>query len=81
MGLQEEMWLAEMKVEADAALVDGHRKEEMFQVDCIMLLQDRLGHSVTRFGIVTNHDSYLEDLWRRQEKRAAPSRPIMMKTL
>ena len=76
-----ETWLVEMKVEADAALMDGHRKEEKFQVVWMMFSQDRLGHSVTRFGIFTPHDSAFEYCWRRQEKRAAPSRPIMMKTL
>ena len=70
-----------MKLEADAALVDGCRKEDTFQVGWMMLLQDRLGHYVTRFGIFTPHDLALEDLWHQQEKRAAPSRPIMMKPL
>ena len=50
------MWLAEMKVEADAALVDYQRKEETFQLVWMMLSQDRLDHSVTRFGLVTPHD-------------------------
>ena len=36
-----------MKVEAYAALVDGQRKEEKFQVGGMMFSQDRLGHSVT----------------------------------
>ena len=79
--LWDKTWLAKMKVEADAALVDGCTKEDMFQVGWMMLSQDWLGHSMTRFGIFTPHDSSLEDLWRQQEKRAAPSRPIMMKPL
>ena len=35
--LQGETWLAEMKVEADTALMDGCRKEETFQVGWMML--------------------------------------------
>ena len=76
-----EMWLAVMKIEAHIMLVDCCRKEETFQVGWMMLLQDRLGHSVTRFGISTPHDLVLEDLCRRQEKHAALSQPIMMKPL
>ena len=64
--LRAETWLAEMKVEADAALVDGCRKEDTFQVGWMMLLQDRLGHYVTSFGVFTPHYSVLEELWRRQ---------------
>ena len=54
--LRAETWLVEMKVEADAAMVDGQRKEETFQVGWMMFSQDRLGHSVTRFGISTPYD-------------------------
>ena len=68
--LRAETWLADMKVEADAALVDVQRKEETFQVGWMMLSQDRLDNYVTSFGLVTPHDSALGDLWRRQEKRA-----------
>ena len=79
--LRAETWLADMKVEADAALMDGQRKEETFQVGWMMLSQDRLDHYVTSLGVVTPHDSALGDLRRRQEKRAEPSRPIMIKRL
>ena len=79
--LRVETWIADMKVEVYAMLVDSQRKEDTFQVGWMMVLQDRLGHSVIRFGIVTPHDSALEDRWRRQEKLAAPSLPIMMKSL
>ena len=79
--LRAETWLAEMKVEADAALVGDRRKEETLQVGWIMFSQDRLGHYVTRFGISNPHNSALEERWRRQEKRAALSRPIMIKPL
>ena len=72
MRLRAETWIEEIKVEADAALVDGQRKEEAFQVGWMMFSQDKLGHYVTRFGRSTTHDSALEDRWRRQEKRAAP---------
>ena len=41
MRLQATTWLSEMKVEADATLVDGQRKEETFQVGWMMFLQDR----------------------------------------
>ena len=41
MRLQATTWLSEMKVEADATLVDGQRKEETFQVDWMMFLLDR----------------------------------------
>ena len=53
LALRMETWLAEIKVETDAALVDGRRKDDTFQVGWMMLSQDRLGHSVIRFGIVT----------------------------
>ena len=59
MRLQAETWLSEMKVEADATLVDGQRKEETFQVGWMILSQDRLDHYVTSFGVVTPHDSAL----------------------
>ena len=36
--LREETWLDEMKLEVDAALVGGQRKEETFQVVWMMLL-------------------------------------------
>ena len=61
MRLHAETWLTEMKVEADAVLVDIQRKEETFQVGWMMFLQDRLGHSVTRFGRFPPHDLDLED--------------------
>ena len=54
--LRAETWLVEIKVEADATLVDGRRKEEMSQVGWMMFSQDRLCNSVTRFGISTPHD-------------------------
>ena len=63
--MRAETYLAEMNVEADSALVDGQIKEETFRVGWIMFLQDRLGHSITRFGISTPHDSALEDRWRQ----------------
>ena len=59
--LHAETWLTEMKVEADAVLVDSRIKEETFQVGWMMFLQDRLGHSVTIFGRSSPHDLALED--------------------
>ena len=54
--LRAETWIADMKVEVYAMLVDSQRKEDTFQVGWVMLSQDRLGHSVTRFEIVSPHD-------------------------
>ena len=61
--MRADTWIAEMKVEADAELVDVRRKEETLQVGWMMFSKDRLGHSVTRFGISTPHNSALEDRW------------------
>ena len=54
--MRAETWIADMKVEVYAMLVDSQRKEDTFQVGWVMLSQDRLGHSVTRFEIVSPHD-------------------------
>jgi hypothetical protein len=76
-----EMWLTKMNTEADAAVVDEQRKEDGFHVGWMTFSTLRLGHSAMRLGRVTPQDSSLADLCRRQEKRAAPSRLIMMNPL
>ena len=64
MRLRADTWLAEMNEAAVGLAVEGRRKDETFQVCWRMLFQLREGHSVTRLGRVTPHDSVLEDFWR-----------------
>ena len=81
MRLRANTWLAEMNEAAVGLAGEGWRKQEMLQVGWRMLSQLRDGHSVTRFGRVTPHDSVLEDFWRLHKKREVPSERITMKPL
>lgn len=62
-----ETWLAKMNVDADAAVVDGQRKEDGFHVGWVMFSALRLGHSAMILWRVTPQDSSMGELCWWQE--------------